>query len=73
MGLFNHFLAKECTFRPKINSRSQCQFYFYESGDNTAQIKQKANVIKRNEMWKQSKEKKIEQLKREREGEVMTS
>lgn len=46
-------IAKECTFKPKINLKSQCRFYFYESTTDSSHIKQKADVIKRNELWKQ--------------------
>lgn len=64
-------ITQECTFKPKINAKSQCRFYFYESTTDTSNIKQKADVIKRNELWKQCKEKKLEQLKRERDDNVM--
>lgn len=58
---------KDCTFQPKINSISQSRFYYYEVSCDDGNIKQKANVVKRNELWRECKEKKLDSLKREQE------
>ena len=62
-------IAKQCTFKPKINPSSQCRMYFYESSEEDG-TKHKANVIKRNELWKKSKEDKIGALKQEQELQI---
>lgn len=61
--------SQNCTFQPKINQSSQCRFYFYQSG-SAPDERVKANVVKRNELWKECKEKKLEVLKKERQVEV---
>lgn len=61
---------KEWTFQPKINQSSQCRMYFYQSSEDATGLKHKADVIKRNELWKESKNKKLESLKREQEMQI---
>lgn len=60
-------ILTQCTFQPKINPSSQCRFYFNESGQDSQYVKKKADVIKRNELWKECKEKKLKALKKEQE------
>ena len=61
---------KDCTFQPKINSISQSRFYYYEVSGEDGSIKQKANVVKRNELWKECKDKKLDDLKKEQETRI---
>lgn len=62
--------TKDCTFQPKINSISQSRFYYYEVSGEDGSIKQKANVIKRNELWKEWKERKLIDLQKEQESKI---
>ena len=63
-------LQKEWTFKPKINSTSECRFYFYQSASSEGTIYNKADVIKRNELWTQSKQKRLEILKKEQDSQI---
>lgn len=63
-------IHQECTFNPKINESSQWRFYFYQSSAEEGSVKNRADVVKRNELWKESKQKKLELLKKEQEEQI---
>lgn len=71
-----HFMKKEeelrrqCTFQPKINPATQISHYTYQVSTEDGTVELEADVIKRNQFWAQTKQKRLEKMKREKENQI---
>ncbi|CAI2383365.1 unnamed protein product [Moneuplotes crassus] len=63
-------ILKECTFKPKINPSTRVSLYTYQVSTEEGTVELEADVIKRNQFWEKTRQKRINQMKKEKENQI---
>lgn len=63
-------ILKEWTFKPKINPSTRVSLYTYQVSTEEGTVELEADVIKRNQFWEKTRQKRIDQMKKEKESQI---